>query len=92
MTLEIRNNEMTGGYNCFFKMGDKKYYADLSLVMGKINECMIFAVREDGNIEWAELYSRRTPEISIRYLTECIEEFRRDHEMETGEDDKRPRN
>lgn len=71
MAYDIKQNSQNGGKCCNFEVNGKKYYADKAYVPFCGEETMIFAYKEDGDIDWIDLYCDR----SGKSLEDCIEEF-----------------
>ena len=58
-----------------FEHNGKMFYADLSPAHG-LNECMIFRLEVNGNIEFGnELYMKRHIPVASANLLNCISEF-----------------
>ena len=46
MDYEIQANEVRSGFNCYFSVGEKRFYADITDFPFGHPECMIFRVGE----------------------------------------------
>lgn len=74
--LEIKRNELTGGFFCVFQKGENWYYADLSNTPDRGIECMIFPCDSSGNVtDWGEVYIKYLSRVSEENLNECVNEF-----------------
>lgn len=75
MDYEIEENEERSGFNCFFTVGENRFYADITDFPFGQPECMIFSVEKNGRINWSGLYQNKKVEVSKQALKACIEEF-----------------
>lgn len=74
--INVEKNKFLGGYCAYFFKNGRKYYADVAAVpRGLYTECMIFPVREDGEISWADVYCKRDIPVTKESLLKCIDEF-----------------
>ena len=78
--IEVKRNMRTGGYYCYFMIGEDEYYADLCITPDHGNECMIFKAEKGKVVDWEELYVRQGIPITIQSLVQCVEEFSKPNE------------
>ena len=72
MKLNIKDNLANGGKCCKFEVKGKRYYADKCNTMYTQGpETMIFEIKENGDVDWHDLYCDRTD----KPLETCIKEF-----------------
>ena len=76
MNCEIKANEGRSGFNCYFSVGEKRFYADITDFPFGQPECMIFSVGERGKINWNGVYQNKNVKVSKQALKACIEEFK----------------
>ena len=76
MDCEIKANEGRSGFNCYFSVGEKRFYADITDFPFGQPECMIFSVGKNGRINWRGVYQNKDVKVSKRALKACIEEFK----------------
>lgn len=75
MDYEIQENEERSGFNCYFTVGEKRFYADITDFTFGQPECMIFSVGKNGRINWNGVYQNKEVKVSKRALKACIKEF-----------------
>ena len=75
MDCEIKANEVRSGFNCYFSVGEKRFYADITDFPFGQPECMIFSVGKNGRINWNGVYQNKDVEVNKRALKACIKEF-----------------
>lgn len=79
MAYTIKQNILTGGRFCIFKIGEQNYFADMSEIpiMSSFKyEVMIFKCDIEGIIhDWRENYCRRYNTYKDENLIESIEDF-----------------
>lgn len=75
MDYEIKENEVRSGFNCYFSVGEKQFYADITDFPFGNAECMIFSISKRGEIDWGGVYQNRKVEVSKQDLKSCIKEF-----------------
>ena len=80
MNYEIQSNEGRSGFNCFFSVGEKRFYADITDFPLGQPECMIFSVSKRGKINWSGVYQNKNVKVSKQSLTACIKEFQESKE------------
>ena len=76
MDCEIKANEGRSGFNCYFSVGEKRFYADITDLPFGQPECMIFSVGKNGRINWRGVYQNKDVKVSKQALKACIEEFK----------------
>ena len=76
MDCEIKANEGCSGFNCYFSVGEKRFYADITDFPLGQPECMIFSVEKNGRINWRGVYQNKDVKVSKQALKACIEEFK----------------
>ena len=76
MDCEIKANEGRSGFNCYFSVGEKRFYADITDFPFGQPECMIFSVGKNGRINWRGVYQNKDVKVSKQVLKACIEEFK----------------
>ena len=74
MDCEIKANEGRSGFNCYFSVGEKRFYADITDLPFGQPECMIFSVGKNGRINWRGVYQNKDVKVSKQALKACIEE------------------
>ena len=75
MDYEIQANEGRSGFNCYFSVGEKRFYADITDFPFDQPECMIFSLSKRGKINWDGVYQNKNVKVSKRALKACIKEF-----------------
>ena len=80
MDCEIKANEGRSGFNCYFSVGEKRFYADITDLPFGQPECMIFSVGKNGRINWNGVYQNKDVEVNKRALKACIKEFQESEE------------
>ena len=75
MDCEIKANEGRSGFNCYFSVGEKRFYADITDFPFGQPECMIFSVGKRGKINWDGVYQNKNVKVSKQSLKACIKEF-----------------
>ena len=75
MDCEIKANEGRSGFNCYFSVGEKRFYADITDFPFGQPECMILSVGKNGRINWNGVYQNKDVEVNKRALKACIKEF-----------------
>lgn len=73
--IKIESNISNEGLCADFFKNGKKYYADIAYVPFVGTECMIFPYKEDGKIDWNNVYCRRDIPVTEESLVDCITEF-----------------
>ena len=76
MDCEIKANEGRSGFNCYFSVGEKRFYADITDFPFGQPECMIFSVGKNARINWRGVYQNKDVKVSKRALKAGIEEFK----------------
>ena len=76
MDYEIKENEGRSGFNCYFSVGEKQFYADITDFPFGQPECMIFSVGKRGKINWDGVYQNKNVKVSKQSLKDCIKEFK----------------
>ena len=80
MDYEIQSNEGRSGFNCYFSVGNKRFYGDITDFPSGQPECMIFSVGKNGRINWNGLYQNKDVKVSKQELISCIKEFKESKE------------
>ena len=82
MGYKIQANEERSGFNCYFTVGEKRFYADITDFPFGQPECMIFSVGKNGRINWNGngVYQNKNVEVNKQALTACIKEFKESKE------------
>ena len=73
---KIQANEGRSGFNRYFSVGEKRFYADITDFPFGQPECMIFSVGKNGRINWRGVYQNKDVKVSKQALKACIEEFK----------------
>ena len=76
MDYEIKANVERSGFNCYFSVGEKRFYADITDFPFGQPECMIFSVGKRGKINWDGVYQNKNVKASKQSLKDCIKEFK----------------
>ena len=76
MDYEIQANDERSGFNCYFTVGNKRFYADITDFPFGQAECMIFSVGKNGKINWKGVYQNKEVAVSKQALISCIKEFK----------------
>ena len=76
MDCEIKGDEGRSGFNCYFSVVEKRFYADITDFPFGQPECMIFSVGKNGRINWRGVYQNKDVKVSKQALKACIEEFK----------------
>ena len=77
---KIQANEGRSGFSCYFSVGEKRFYADITDFPLGQPECMILKVKKNGRINWKGVYQNKDVEVSKQALKACIKEFQESKE------------